>query len=443
VPGLEDFVELIGTKVAAIHRDQVVAREMHGALTPRDPMEALGVGELSESLASFLGADRVSAFYERFEPTGATGSFHLFLPLWLYLSESIENADGGSFTLNREILLTRLSELEEAVRAGACDYSVSLRFANIDILEDFDLAPGIRFRKLSKEEVASKYPIERRYTAVPEMVEEHWPKHRVEAQIARHGTPADIQSLSLKSLDAIVHSLLSPFLLANITPSLPAVTHVVIQSVLGGSCQHQWSGGGFAFEPHVLTARETATLRDIYSFLTEDVSEDRVIETAVDRFLIGKKRNTHHPNRINEPNWDKIVDYVIAMETLFLTVNGQPINDELSYRFSLNGSSLLERAVGGNVRAIFHALKSLYGLRSAVVHGGTESAILRTANKFIEHLEADQPDHQHSLGRLLVICRQVEDWILKTFLYLRVVPSTERPFRKKDGWEELLWQKRD
>jgi hypothetical protein len=68
-----------------------------------------------------------------------------------------------------------------------------------------------------------------------------------------------------------------------------------------------------------------------------------VLETAIDRFVVGRKRSLQHPNRINEPNWDKIVDYVIAMETLFLTSRGGNIDGELSYRLSVNGTLVLRQ----------------------------------------------------------------------------------------------------
>jgi hypothetical protein len=290
---------------------------------------------------------------------------------------------------------------------------------------------------------SGKCGFERDVVPVPQRFEPYWTKHRVEVAVMGRGTAAEVQALShVKPIDAIVNSLLDPFLLAEIPIPRPSVTHIYVESAIGLSGHHRGASGSFISEPHLLSVDEITKLTDMYAFLANDVFEDRVLERAVDRFILGKKRGTHHPNRINEPNWDKIVDYVMAMETLFLTDKSGRKDQELSYRFRLNGSSLIEIATGTDIRKVFHALNALYDLRSAMVHGSDEKRVLKAANKFIALTQIDKPDYQHSLGRLLLICRRIEEWIMRTFLYLRSVPKSERPFNKVNGWEELLWQGR-
>jgi len=128
------------------------------------------------------------------------------------------------------------------------------------------------------------------------------------------------------------------------------------------------------------------------------------------------------------------------LETLFLTVDSNPIAQESAYRFRINGSSLISRATDEELSRSFHALKHLYEIRSTIVHGGDESKILKAANKFIEQLQIERTDYQHSLGRFSLVCKKVESWLTKVLLYLGGIPVTERPYRKRDGWEELLWR---
>jgi hypothetical protein len=272
------------------------------------------------------------------------------------------------------------------------------------------------------------------------MVEEQWIKHCVEAVVLGRAKPADFQRrLGVEGVDALVNSILHTFLLANIpAKSRPFVTHVVVDSAIERDCFLRGTGG-MARDPALLSTDDVALLQRTYAFLT-DAEHDRVLQTAVDRFVVGKKRCEHHPNRINQPNWDKIVDYVIAMETLFLTVEGNAVAQELAYRFRLNGSSLLRQCSDEDVRVVFGALKHLYELRSKVVHGSDDVALLKPAARFIRDLGIDSANHQHPLGRLMLVCRKVEEWLTKVLLHLASVPAPERPFRKAGGWEELLWR---
>lgn len=61
---------------------------------------------------------------------------------------------------------------------------------------------------------------------------------------------------------------------------------------------------------------------------------------------------------------DAIVDYVIALEAVFL----QGVRDELRFRFALHGAWFLGSAREERVR-LFDELQDLYDARSRIVHG--------------------------------------------------------------------------
>ena len=151
------------------------------------------------------------------------------------------------------------------------------------------------------------------------------------------------------------------------------------------------------------------------------------------------KRGTHHPNRINEPNWDKIVDYAIAMETLFLTVNKNDITGELAYRFRMNGASIISAATGEEREKIFDALKHVYSLRSTVVHGGSDSKILEHANKLIKLMNIDRDQYSHTIGRLTILDQFICDWLKQSIVHVSSIAIEDRPYRKHHGWEHLAW----
>ncbi len=407
-------------------------------------IEALDVGGLSKKFAMLLGSSQVDAFFSGYEPTSVDGSFQLFTILWQLISFSVRASPEGRMTLDSQLLLEDLTRLANAIQSGTLEYTITLRLTNIDLAAEFEIAPDVRLHKLSVDAFVAKYALKQEQIpvpAVPPSIGAYWTKHRVEAVITGSGTAAELQALSnVAPLDQVANSLLEPFLLAEIPVLRPAVTHIYIESPIGLWAHQGSSNGYFVSEPHLLSQDEIARLKDMYQFLANDVPQDRVLERAVDRFILGRKSGIHHPNRVNQPNWDKIVDYVMALETLFLTAKDGNRNQELAYRFRLNGSSIIGRASGADVHRTFHALNALYNLRSAVVHGSDEKRVIDAANDFVARARIDRADYQHSLGRLLLICECLEEWIRKTFHYLRGVSKFERPYNRKDGWEEMLWQ---
>ena len=87
----------------------------------------------------------------------------------------------------------------------------------------------------------------------------------------------------------------------------------------------------------------------------------RLIDNAVRRF-------TYSADRYRAD--DRLVDLVIAAETLFLGDAGNPQErGELRYRFALRASFYVESA-GADRRALFRFMRNSYDARSAIVHGG-------------------------------------------------------------------------
>lgn len=147
-------------------------------------------------------------------------------------------------------------------------------------------------------------------------------------------------------------------------------------------------------------------------------NSDKVMSCALHRFLLGRKR---------QDSFDKLIDYVISWESLLLTQNSTPVKNELSYRFSINGSSTLSKINTGNKRKKhFKIMKNIYSLRSYIVHGANNEKI----DKIIKSGE---------FNTIKEVCDFLEENFRKTVWWLLTLEPKERPYLKKDGWEDLLW----
>ncbi len=67
---------------------------------------------------------------------------------------------------------------------------------------------------------------------------------------------------------------------------------------------------------------------------------------------------------------DRIVDLVIAAESLFLGDLDVPERGELRFRFALRAAKFIEHPVYGE-RELFRVMRRAYDARSAIVHGGS------------------------------------------------------------------------
>jgi hypothetical protein len=64
---------------------------------------------------------------------------------------------------------------------------------------------------------------------------------------------------------------------------------------------------------------------------------------------------------------------------------------------------------------------------------------LKPANRFIAELGIDNENYKHGLGRLILVSRKLEKWMREAFFYLGAIKAEERPYRKANAWEDLLW----
>ena len=433
---LDNFVDRIQSHLSAIRPDELMefGRPAHleVSLPQRLPLDAL-----AEELLNALGATQVGAFFSDTMPSDFPVTGHLIEFLVRTIPRRC-NRIGTGVSLDKSALLQDIKRFADAVQSNRMTYTVSLRVSNIDIDEEIVLDDGVRLRTISQQSVLEKYPVIDWLTPLPVRVIPSWYNHRVEAVIERTGHPSEIKTHRFDFAETIVNSILHAFIVAKVPhDAVPHITHMNVESPIENSTS-LLGVGNFRVEPQKLSADDISAFRRAYALL-KNAQHDRILEAAIDRFVLGRRRSQHHPHRMNAPNWDKIVDYVISLESLLLTINRQPAPQELSYRFSLNGAALLRTLRSHGVFELSDALKTLYGMRSKGVHGSEDVQIAREAVTFLRHLRIVVPKQTSSLSTLRLVCETVERWITELLYMLDAMPVAERPYIKKHGWEKLLF----
>jgi len=168
-----------------------------------------------------------------------------------------------------------------------------------------------------------------------------------------------------------------------------------------------------------ISKKDVVNISTAYQLITNGKNDDKTLGRALHRYLLGRTRRDLN---------DKLVDYVVAWEAILLTQKGGSITQELSYRFSLNGASMLN-AVNKKLNKIdvHKKMKSAYDVRSKIVHGGTNMDIANALKK-------------GGFDNLQELCDFLENNFRNALFWLINNDTKNRPYRKINGWEELIWQ---
>lgn len=347
--------------------------------------------------------------------------------------------DNG-FTFDKEHFLEALQGLSKIISDGKAPYSLCYRIVNVIIPDTlvFEETKNtkIHLRMIPESQVNMKYPANE---FIGPVFLPHLSKHRMEAVFEYVGLPKDMEKdISIEGGEYLEKLITNAIVLSRISLNqLPYATHTYLNSPFKKNLTYK-GFKGLNLEPKLLSLQEQEKVVSSYAVLKASEC-DNVLHSSIDRFIVAAKQSSQHSNKVNIPNWDKIVDFAIACETLFLTVYKSSGEQELSYRFKLNGSSLLSKVVATDKRILFSALAELYKMRSKIVHGCNEKEIIKPANKFIKLLDIDDKRHKHDIGRLILICTQLEEWLSLIFEYITGIDIDERPYQKNGGWEDLLW----
>ena len=146
---------------------------------------------------------------------------------------------------------------------------------------------------------------------------------------------------------------------------------------------------------------------------TKSVSDKHFLSVAIRRFSQSIER---------EDVEDKIIDYLISAEALFLSSGGS-FEGELKYRLSHRAAMFIESETEKQ-RNIFKFMQKAYDVRSAIVHG-------RTA-KFPKKKD----DSQYTLDEF---CQDVENYLRFALNKGIELASTAESLDKILDWDKVVF----
>lgn len=168
-----------------------------------------------------------------------------------------------------------------------------------------------------------------------------------------------------------------------------------------------------------LGAGDAKNIETAYDLVSGGKKGDKTLSRALHRFILGRQRS----------DWvDRLVDYVIAWEAILLTHDGNPITQELAYRFALNGASLLSGFTTADTpHGLYKKMRSAYSTRSSIVHGGDDKA-------------RDKALETGNFKNLNELCNFLEESFRLLVFKLAAMQPNQRPYRQTGGWEKLIWK---
>jgi hypothetical protein len=309
-----------------------------------------------------------------------------------------------------------------------------MHLLNIALSQDVVFSPSVSLRVMSEEELYREYPFDEARHGRPCFTSSHWGNHKVEAVIKLDASESEFLNLyGFEAIDKFERLFTHSHLLCCFDDQ-PSV-YSTYRKVLVNGVPKQISLSfmhGYRIAPSVLDEHGINLLTRCFSLLCSD-RRDTFLDRSIDRFLSGRKQDIQHPNIVNTPNWDKIVDYVVAMEALLLSGK----KSDLTLRFKLNGAWLLSEAYAIDRKTAFVALGHLYNLRSSVVHGYDLVGVKKSAQRFHQTLSASNSMKLSELEIIQQVSQNLETWLQRLFFYLLEIPNEERPYICEGAWESM------
>ena len=130
-----------------------------------------------------------------------------------------------------------------------------------------------------------------------------------------------------------------------------------------------------------------------------------------------RKRLANSIDRYAPDDPEKLIEYAIALESLFL--DDSDGRTELSYRLALRAARLLEKDLESR-RSCFQTIRDLYNFRSRIAHGGS-----------LEELKSVE---QERLKSVLLRCPSIVSKSIRALLERGPIAVDKKPV---DYWREL------
>lgn len=230
----------------------------------------------------------------------------------------------------------------------------------------FDLAPGIKFRRVSEDDVDrfGRMVLPGFRGALPDIDTRCW-----FCEVEKSVPKAENVGIDLETVGRIAGAL-------NLTVRGRAIFAVLASHPKSSFSQHWMSGGSPVATSRMGSpiALDGPLLERFKSIYKEIVPLNKVLQLPF-------RRMRSASDRIEQE--DQLVDYVIGLERLLASDSDRL---ETTFRFRLRGAALLPDSFG-STRDRIQLMSKLYGWRSDVVHGNLSVSQLDGLNEMVRKAE--------------------------------------------------------
>ena len=361
------------------------------------------------------------------EANRAAGYWAKFEAVLQYLISSAGEIRKERLYIDHAEALRYLKSFRQLLTSSHLEYKATARIFGVNLrCKSLSLPDGVTLNRLNRKELNDRQTVLQPYLS-DGFMEQQLAYHPVELSVpvtvpvdhSQEGAFFKNQNDAYSVATEIFSKILQAILV--VSSGKAGVGHFELKGGLEQIPQGRPVSRGMFPQANIyLGVGDIANIEIAYELLSGGKKCDKTLSRALHRYILGRQRSDLI---------DKLVDYVIAWEAILLTQNGNPITQELSYRFALNGASILSKIRKTNIpNEMFKKMRSAYSARSSIVHGGDDK-------------DRDKALKKGSFKNLNELCNFLEESFRLVVFKLSSMKPKERPYRRAGGWEALIWSK--
>ena len=420
-----DPVNVIARKWVIVSKTQKQLQEV------RDVKSSLAYsfGRAHAKIEALEAYDLAKKAFERdkvfFEAVKSAGYWATFEAVLQYLIASAGEIRKDHISIDHSRALKCLRSFRKLLTSSHLEYEATARIFGLNLRsKSLSLPDGVTLYRLNRQERNQKQPILQPFLSYgweEQELGDHPAELRVQVTVpvdhSQEGAFFKAQNDATRVAPGIFLKILQAILVAS--SGKASLCHVELK----GGLEHLPFSRSLRREipPHtniILGPKDLTNIGVAYDLLSGGKKSDKTLSRALHRYILGRQRSDLI---------DELVDYVIAWEAILLTQDGNPITQELSYRFAINGASLLsEMRKESSPKQLYMKMRSAYSTRSVTVHGGEDT----DRNKALKI---------GGFKNLSELCDFIEGSFRLSVFKLSSMKPSERPYREAGGWERLIW----
>ncbi len=389
-------------------------------------------GRIQEKIKTLKSYDIAKQAFERdnvfSEAKRAAGYWAKFEAVLQYLISRAGEIRKESVYIDHAEALWYLKSFRQLLTSSHLEYEATARIFGVNLrCKSLSLPDGVTLYRLNRQELNDRQTILQPYLSNG-FEEQNLGYHSVELRVSvtvpvdvlKEGAFFNNKNDAYNVAGEIFSKILQAILV--VSSGKARVGHIELKGGLEQIPFGQPVSKGIP--PHTnifLGTGDIAKIEIAYDLVSGGKKCDKTLSRALHRYILGRQRSDLI---------DKLVDYVIAWEAILLTQDGNPITQELSYRFALNGASLLSTIRKTNIpNEMYKKMRSAYSARSSIVHGGDDK-------------DRDKALKKGNFKNLNELCNFLEESFRLIVFKLSLMKPKERPYRQASGWEALIWSKK-